>query len=234
MLLGKNKTCTSPSMTDLCTHSRIHKTAVGSPVHWWAWDALNSWEEFNITAPLALLRGCYDLKLIAKGFFNSILATSLLHPQLGSLPWSLAAGSEELFSEMCWLGQCNPNRHASGAEQWVNTGMCGDSTGEAGSQRGRTTQAGLAELWARSGNWMMCMNGGIRIAHPNHTASSSSFPEPNCFFVFSFFSHPCWAQDFHCTYNSLVWALKGITNVTDSIQKTNGHQHTWWQKKNIN
>lgn len=168
------------------------------------------------------------LEIDSKGIFHSILATSLFHLQLGSLPSSLAAGSEELFSEMCWWADLacaiQTDIQVEQSPEWAQQFV--------GSQRVRTTHAGLAGLWAWSGNWMMCMKDGSRIVHPNHT-DSSSFPESN-FFVFPFFSHPCWAQDFHCTYNSLVWALKGVTNTTGSTHKTNRHQHTWWQKKNIN
>lgn len=138
------------------------------------------------------------LEIDSKGIFHSILATSLFHPQLGSLPSSLAASSEELFSEMCWWvdltnatqTDIQVEQRRAWTQQFVGTV----------SQRIRTTHAGLEGLWAWSGNWMMCMKGGNRIVYPNHTGSSS-FLESN-FLVFPFFSHLCWAQDFHCTYNS--------------------------------
>lgn len=148
------------------------------------------------------------LEIDSKGIFCSILATSLLHPSwahcLEVLQQAQRSPLVRCADVLTWPMQ--PKQTCQWSRAVSEHSTCG-----AGSQRARTAQAGLAGLGVQSGNRMMCMNGGIRIVHPNHSASSSSFPEPNSFLVFPFFSYLCWAQDFHCTYNSLILALKGIT-----------------------
>lgn len=79
---------------------------------------------------------------------------------------------------MCWLGKCNPNRHGSGAEQWVNTEIsCGGSTCKAVSQ-------GFWDNACRASRALSVVRkldvhewGCIRIVHPHHTAPPLSLSQ---------------------------------------------------------